>query len=294
METGTGTLTTFDNLVLRFHWQRPPHPKGVIVIVHGLADHMNRYRALCSSLGEHGFAIYGYDQRGHGLSQGPRADVERFLDYARDLGQFIRHVQHREPDLGLFVFSHSMGAVVAIHTLIHDDLDVQGLIVSAYPCRLAAGMPYWQRLICRAAARVYPAMRVSSRLEASELSHDPQIVEDYTRDDLVARTVTMRWLNEFLKACEQLRGGPIELQLPVLVLHGESDRVAAPEGAVELMNRLSTPDKSMKTYPGFKHELHNERTGEESEYREDVRRWLDDHVQRSMASTRTPADETGS
>ena len=279
MLTDSGTLVTFDGLTLHYEWERPSSPRAAIVIVHGLGDHMHRYGPLCASLTDHGFAIYRYDQRGHGQSEGRPTDVERFGDYTRDLDRFLTRVRELEPDLGLFVFAHSLGSVIALHALIRHSHDIRGLVVSGYPCRLAAGLPYWQRLIARVAAGLLPGVRVGSRLEPEQLSHDPDVVEAYARDELVGRTVTLRWLGEFLSACEQLQDGPLELPMPVLVLHGESDGIAAAGGARELAERLATPDTKLMTYPGLKHELHNEPGEMRARYLGDLQQWLDAHLQ---------------
>ncbi len=278
MQAGTDRFTSFDKLELRFQWQRPANPKVGVVIVHGVADHMNRYQALCAFLADHDYATYSYDQRGHGHSRGLRTDVQHFMDYAKDLDEFIRHVRRREPRLPLFVFSHSMGTLVAIHTLIKDSLGIKGLIISAYPCKLTSPVPFWQRIVCHVAARLYPTWRVSSGIKPTQLSHDPRVIKDYKEDSLVGRNVTMRWVSEFLKACKSLEGSVTELRMPVLVLHGESDEIAASAGARALIESVSCQDKTIKTYSGLKHELHNEIIPGREEYLADIRHWLDAHV----------------
>ncbi len=41
-------------------------PKAVLLIVHGLAEHFGRYASVADHFVSGGYAVYGFDQRGHG------------------------------------------------------------------------------------------------------------------------------------------------------------------------------------------------------------------------------------
>ena len=43
-------------------------PRGMVLIVHGLGEHAERYTHVADQLLEWGFAVRAYDQRGHGRS----------------------------------------------------------------------------------------------------------------------------------------------------------------------------------------------------------------------------------
>ena len=72
-----GTLTTADGLVLHLHaWPLPATPaRGGVLIVHGLGEHGGRYAHVATHLTQAGWAVVGYDQRGHGRSGGPRGGM---------------------------------------------------------------------------------------------------------------------------------------------------------------------------------------------------------------------------
>src|SRR4051794_29130403 len=61
-----------------------------------------------------GYAIYGHDQRGHGLSPGNRGHINKFDDLVQDLHKFITFVNDRE-NLPIFLFGNSMGGAVTIY-----------------------------------------------------------------------------------------------------------------------------------------------------------------------------------
>lgn len=47
-------------------------PKGVVVIVHGLCEHLGRYEYLAGKLNEAGYSVCRFDHRGHGKSDGKK------------------------------------------------------------------------------------------------------------------------------------------------------------------------------------------------------------------------------
>ena len=57
------------------HWERAEPagtPRGVVLLSHGYAEHIGRYRDFVAHLTARGLAVGGIDHRGHGRSGGPR------------------------------------------------------------------------------------------------------------------------------------------------------------------------------------------------------------------------------
>ena len=50
-------------------WQ-PETPRAVLQIVHGMTEHMGRYRDFAAALAEQGIAVAGFDLRCHGKNPG--------------------------------------------------------------------------------------------------------------------------------------------------------------------------------------------------------------------------------
>ncbi|KAG9408413.1 hypothetical protein AC1031_021651 [Aphanomyces cochlioides] len=127
-------------LWLRTRWWLPPANtewKGVVFIVHGYNEHIERYHYCGTKLAENGYAVFGIDHQGHGLSEGERLYVERFEHYEQDYIEFVRdtlaltsdsaHVKESMmhfPDglklasLPRFLLGHSMGSLISLQ-LIH-------------------------------------------------------------------------------------------------------------------------------------------------------------------------------
>ena len=67
------TLPVADGALLAcYDWALPRHatPRGTVLLVHGLGEHMGRYDALAQDINRWGFSVRGYDHDGHGQSQG--------------------------------------------------------------------------------------------------------------------------------------------------------------------------------------------------------------------------------
>ncbi|KAH9153473.1 hypothetical protein AeRB84_004279 [Aphanomyces euteiches] len=133
-------------LWLRTRWWLPPANtewKGVIFIVHGYNEHIERYHYVGTKLADNGYAVFGMDHQGHGLSEGERLYVERFDHYERDYIEFIcdtlaltsesAHVKeammHFPKGLALkslprFLLGHSMGSLISLQ-MIHDHTDIE-------------------------------------------------------------------------------------------------------------------------------------------------------------------------
>jgi alpha-beta hydrolase superfamily lysophospholipase len=64
--------------------------------------------------------------------------------------------------------------------------------------------------------------------------------------------------------------------LPILLLHGEADRLTAPVGSQFMAETVASTDKQLKLYPGLYHEIFNE--PERDSVIGDVTDWIAKHL----------------
>jgi alpha-beta hydrolase superfamily lysophospholipase len=98
------------------------------------------------------------------------------------------------------------------------------------------------------------------------------VVEAYRADPLVTSRATVRWGTESLAAVGRVKEGMENLGLPLLVLHGEADRLNLVGGARALAEARPHGDTMLRVYPGVYHEPHND-LGHEQVVA-DVKSWL--------------------
>jgi len=68
-------IDSFDTTNLYLLTNRVTNPKGVIIIVHGLAEYCERYNYLVEMLNQNDISAYRYDMRGHGKSGGRKGGL---------------------------------------------------------------------------------------------------------------------------------------------------------------------------------------------------------------------------
>jgi len=120
------TLTTADGLTLRLRDWPLDGARGSVVIVHGLGEHIGRHAHVAAHLNDWGWRVVGYDQRGHGASEGARGALARDDDLLRDLALVIDAVraEHTGP---LILLGHSMGGLVAARLFVVNDSSLDHL-----------------------------------------------------------------------------------------------------------------------------------------------------------------------
>jgi acylglycerol lipase len=265
-----------DGLQLYTQSWLPDNPKAIVILSHGYAEHSSRYQHFASCLVENGFAVYALDHRGHGRSEGERANIKVFGEYVSDLGKFITTVREKHPILKRFLLGHSMGGAIAAQIAIEQPNALDGLLLSSPYLINAVSVPAPLMAVSGFVSKILPGLP-TIKLESKDISRDSVIVKAYDTDPLNYRGGTKaRFGSELLGAGKYVLSRAAAIKLPVLIMIGTSDRIALPEGGKQLFNTVGSSDKTLKSYEGFYHEIINE-IGKEQVY-QDVVEWLQKHV----------------
>jgi len=253
-----GTFTAAGNTPLFYQAWVPDSPKAVVVLVHGLADHSSRYSNVVDYLTPKDYAIWTFDQRGHGRSPGGRCYVNRFTDLIADLDRFIFFVGQQNPDLPLFLLGHSMGALESALYVCDYHQGVSGIILSGLVLKAGQSVPEWALSMARFLSSVLPRLGIQ-KLECDTISRDTIIVEGYVKDPLVYRgKIPARTATELLSAMALVQSRLSSIKMPVLLLHGAADRLADPSSSQVMYDSVSSSDKEIHLFPGCYHEIFNE------------------------------------
>lgn len=136
-----------DNLELGVSLRIPDgQPRGILQLVHGMAEHRERYHDFMDYCAEQDLVVIIHDHRGHGASVKSADDYGYFYQNGvqgiiDDVHQVTEYVKNRFPGLPLTLFGHSMGSLVVRCYMQQYDADVNGLIVCGSPSkRVGAGM----------------------------------------------------------------------------------------------------------------------------------------------------------
>jgi alpha-beta hydrolase superfamily lysophospholipase len=269
------------------YWQAwiPGEPvRAVVVVVHGLHEHSARYTDFGTRLAATGIAVYAADHRGHGKSDGQRANIERIALIQADLGSFVHFAAERHPGLAVFMVGHSLGGLIALRYAIDCGADVlAGLVLSGPAVTATAGSALTRRLAGVLSALV-PNLGVADLRADQKISRDPEVIRAYREDPLVYRgRIKARSGAEIMAAMQSLPAALPRLSMPLLILHGTEDQISPPAAATMVHEAVSSPDKTLRRYPGLYHEVFNE--PEREAILTDLISWLNQHL--------TPAHSAG-
>jgi alpha-beta hydrolase superfamily lysophospholipase len=165
--------------------------------------------------------------------------------------------------LGPVLFGDSMGGAIAAAYAASRPGRLSGLVLSA-PALHLVDYPWWQAAAARALAFAAPRARLTS-LDPSYSTHDRAWAEASELDSLGWHgRVTARSALTILDAGRVALAGAPSMALPVLVLHGEQDKVVPLASSCRFLRLLGSPDKELVTFPGFYHEVFKEVGREEA------------------------------
>ncbi|MGH3467740.1 MAG: lysophospholipase [Thermocrispum sp.] len=246
---------------LQIYWQSwlpGGEPVGVVVILHGYAEHSGRYQHVAAALNAAGYAVYALDHHGHGRSDGPRANVGGFAGLLTDVDRLVRLAAANHAGLPVFLLGHSMGGLVAVAYVLSDvRYDLAGLVVSAPAIEVAVGSPA-EKVAARVLSRVVPNLPVTP-FDSGPISRDPQVVAAYDADPLVYRgKIKIRTGAETLGTADRVQAALAKVDLPTLVMHGGDDRVVPLAGSQLLAEKAGSQDLTFTVYDGLYHEIFNE------------------------------------
>ena len=232
-------------------------PKAVVFLVHGLGEHSGRYSHVSEALNAAGYAVVAGDLRGHGNSGGKRGHTPDYALLLDDMFQGLEKTKELFPHLPLFLYGHSLGGnLVLLYTLKRKPI-LAGVVATAPLLRLAFQPPRWkQQLLCGLRAlKINPS--ISSGLEDTHLSRDINVIRSYRNDPLTHRIITPPLALGMLEAGEWCLAHAQEFPVPVLLMHGDADRITSFKATQEFAKVLADSG-TLKILPGNYHEPHNE------------------------------------
>jgi alpha-beta hydrolase superfamily lysophospholipase len=237
-------------------WRPESRPlRGHVVLVHGLGEHSGRYDSVALRLAGAGFSLRAFDLRGHGRSSGRRGDT-RLEPALADLERLRCGAAAESPGLPIFLYGHSLGALIVLTALVRRRPGVSGAVVSAPPLRNALRRQTAKVLLARALGALLPGITLPTGLDPEALSRDPAVTAAYRADPLVHDRGSLGLARDSLAATVQVEAATT-LGAPVLVVHGSADRIAFVEGSRALAARLPGT-VTLREHAGLFHEPHNE------------------------------------
>lgn len=257
-------------------WEPEGNARAVVALVHGISEHCRRYETLVDHLTRAGFAVCSFDHRGHGKSPGKRGHINDWSEYREDVRAFLEHARKTVPGRRLFLYGHSLGALIVAEYNLHHWHGIAGLIVSGIPLQPTGAAKPHLVFMAKMLSRIWPTLTLPLDVDGSKLSRDAAIARAYETDPLVHHKASTQWGAEALRAIDRVRERASDIRLPLLILHGGNDLVNSVEGSRELFDKVSSVDKEILIYPEGAHEPHNDL--DRAKVARDVEDWLSRHL----------------
>src|SRR5206468_6599578 len=197
-------------------------PKGVIALVHGLAEHSGRYEHVGTAFTAAGYTVRAVDIRGHGHSEGWPGKVSGAADWHEDTAYAIKRAREAAPGRPVFLLGHSLGSLIVASFVAQRPDPLDGLVLSGY-----AGLP---------GTAMIEAMSNPDgpSVPAELICRDPEIVKAYVDDPLVFfENVPIECNASALEAAIGANTGAATITVPVLMAHGSADAICDVQGARE-------------------------------------------------------------
>jgi acylglycerol lipase len=223
----------------------PPHPKGVICIIHGFTEHSSRYSDAAGRLGQAGYAVLTYDQFGHGKTTGKRghADYDAFLDSVKII---LQEAETRFPGVKKFLWGHSMGGGIVLNYVLKHHPALAGVIATGPLLKLSFEPPAVKMLLAKIMARIYPAFTQPAELDTDAISRDVSEVLKEKNDPYNHGKISAGTFLGMYQAGQWNLMHASSLQIPLLLMHGTADRLTSPEGSKEFASRAPKGKVTLK------------------------------------------------
>ena len=269
-------------------WPAEGNPKGIVQLVHGMAEHIRRYEATAERLNRAGYIVVGHTHAGHGthaktLGYFGKSGWDTLID---DVHALRTATQKEYPDLPYFLLGHSMGSFVVRGYSLKYEKGLAGVILSGTghfekPI-LTAGTAI-ANLQCFFGMAKKPSELLLSISSADNLksyvdvqsgfdwlSRDREQVQKYIDDPLCGFTFTASAYRDMFGGLKRLypeKLGAMEKDIPVYLFSGDLDPVGANGTGVEKVAQeirdAGVKDVEVKLYPKGRHEMFNEINKEE-------------------------------
>lgn len=250
----------------------PDKPKAVVCLVHGLGEHAGRYAHVGKAFSEAGYALLGFDLRGHGKSGGQRGHAPSMEALMDDVDRLLKEAGTRYPGLPRFVYGHSLGGEIVLYHGLRRKPEVRGVIATGSSLRTSIELQKGKVALVKLLGSILPRASIATGLVPETLSRDTKVVELYRKDPLVHNKMSFGLGKIFLAVNAYCLERAAEFTLPLLIMHGKEDKLAFPSGSVDFAAKVKG-DCSLKLWEGLTHEVHNE--PEKAEVLAFIVAWMD-------------------
>ena len=282
-----GTFSSSTSLRLEYRlWKPEGEPKAVIQLVHGMAEHIDRYDETARALCDAGFAVVGHTHLGHGPSAkllGYFADENGWQHLIDDVHLLRQRTEKHLPGVPYILLGHSMGSFVVRCYLMQYADGLSGAVLSGtgyFPKPIVMAGLGLANLVCLLGGEKKPSKLINNvafgannkafknaRTPFDWLSRVDAEVDKYAADPYCGFLFTGSGYRDMFRGLNRLTQiSNMPKELPVLFFSGDKDPVGSGDGVNKVANefrRAGLSKVDVKLYPDGRHEMFNESNRQE-------------------------------
>jgi len=290
------------NRIYAVRWIPDGEAIGIIQIIHGMNEYIERYEEFATFLTRKGFIVTGEDHLGHGKSVGEEGIYGYFCEedpatvVVEDVHRLRRYTQKEYKDLPYFMIGHSMGSYILRNYMEMYAEGLAGVVLMGTGSmsttmlvanKLATGIgtllfgsKKTANFINKIAFRYYNKRINNPRTYMDWLCKDQDVVNSFFEGEMRNFIFTIngfRALGTFVwRAQDKKRIAKYPKELPIFMISGKEDPVGSYGAAViqvcEMYKDMGISNVTLKLYEDDRHELVQE-TDKEIVF-EDILGWI--------------------
>lgn len=245
-----------------YEWSpKNTEPDGMILAIHGLTLHGNRYEVLGKAFAAEGFYACAPDMRGFGRCYTDDKHVfavdgesKQSIDYEKtysDIVALAQAMKRAHPEVPLFAMGESLGTSMCIklaagHPELVDGLILSGPTVKVHPLMF---LHPDNMLAASWALLIHPRFNMpTSGFVKNLVSNDSDIVHEMLNDPLCRKGLTIAELLKTKAFVKQTlsNASKIKAELPVLVIQGSEDKCMVPRAVTRLVGKIQSAGQTIR------------------------------------------------
>jgi alpha-beta hydrolase superfamily lysophospholipase len=235
---------------------------GTLVVTHGIGEHSENYSKTAENLAGLGWNVIAWDLRGHGRSEGKRGHVDRFTDYADDLGALLLHLEKSGTlNQPFALVGHSMGGLVTLDHLLRKSAgtpEARAVCLSSPLLGISVKVPPAKDFAARMMFRVWPSLTLFNEINHEDLTRDPEHRLTYAKDILRHEKISPSlYLGMFETMAAVNASGP-RIRTPILIQAAGDERIVSLPAIKDFFPTIASPVKKLLVYEESYHEIFND------------------------------------
>lgn len=268
-------------------WEPDGPVKGIVQIVHGLAEHIRRYDDFAAFLNAQGYLVVGQDHMGHGKSVGVDGVKGYFhggwFTAVEDVYTLLTLIQEKYPGTPYILFGHSMGSFM-VRTILtkYPQCPLAGCVICGTGWQPQAALNAGIRLanlICRMSGAKKPSKLLIAMVFGTYnrkierpltpfdwVSRENKVVNSFMSDPLGGFMVSAGLMRDMFTGIAYIQQesslANMNKQLPVHLIAGGDDPVGTyGEGVrktADAFKQAGMERVTLRIFPMCRHEILNE------------------------------------